>query len=124
MEMRIRRLVHVAIGPLLKGLRLDTPSPVVAELAALKIIAASGLQKAIGLLTHMYNLYRTSGWNILSVGMGRGVALGLLEVDFSAFVVGDPVWEFLKAFDLLQDVQLELVHLEGPCVFSAERALP
>lgn len=60
MEVRVGGLVHVPLRPLLEGLGLDAPGPVVAELAALKIVAASGLQKSVGLLTHMYNLYRTS----------------------------------------------------------------
>ena len=32
--------------------------------------------------------------------------------------------QFLQIFYLLEDVQLELVDLKGPCVFSAEWALP
>lgn len=60
MEMRVGRLVHVPLRPLLEGLRLDAAGTVVSEFATLEVVAGSGLQKSVGLLTHMYNLYRTS----------------------------------------------------------------
>lgn len=52
------------------------------------------------------------------------LAFCLLEIDLPALVVRDLMRQLVQAFDFLEDVELELVDLQGPCVFAAERTLP
>ena len=52
------------------------------------------------------------------------LAFCFFEADLPALVIGDPMRQLFQAFDFLEDVELEFVDLQGPCVFAAERALP